>query len=268
MRVAAHFGVGEAVHPARRAGPRSGRRGIRKRDCGGISASLRSSSGRLGTPVLAGRAGDRRPCLLGSVPSKDAGLHRIFKNKAKARIRIRILLGDPESRVVAERGDDEGIVETVSEGVAIERVLGEPIRGQTWGRYATSTIPLTLTWIPGNIIDDYIVNDWIRELAQRLKSITEILGRNVHKLDSASPCRPSCLTNRSISFKRIVEVGKFDFPVVSDGLECLPNISCFEGQPPGDRENISKVSPASACRTTFQRGNYFLCEDHLHRIAT
>jgi hypothetical protein len=113
-----------------------------------------------------------------------------------------------------------------------------------------------------------MVNDRIRELTQRLKSITEILRRDVRKLDSASPCRPSCLTNRSISFKRIVEVGQIDVPVVSNSLERLPNISCFEGLPPGDRENVSKVSPASACRATFQRGDYFLCEDHLHRIAT
>ena len=45
--------------------------------------------------------------------SEDAGMQKIFKDKAAAGVRVRILLGDPDSQVVADRGDDEGIGDTV-----------------------------------------------------------------------------------------------------------------------------------------------------------
>ncbi|MEU8814939.1 helix-turn-helix transcriptional regulator [Actinoplanes sp. NPDC048796] len=41
--------------------------------------------------------------------SEDAGVRRIFRKKAEAGARVRILLGDPESEVVAQRDSDEGI---------------------------------------------------------------------------------------------------------------------------------------------------------------
>ena len=41
--------------------------------------------------------------------SEDAGVQRIFRQKADAGAKIRILLGDPDSDVVAQRGADEGV---------------------------------------------------------------------------------------------------------------------------------------------------------------
>ncbi|MFG1806115.1 helix-turn-helix domain-containing protein [Streptomyces sp. NPDC049040] len=41
--------------------------------------------------------------------SEDAGTHQVFRAKADAGVRVRILLGDPESPVVAQRGADEGL---------------------------------------------------------------------------------------------------------------------------------------------------------------
>lgn len=39
----------------------------------------------------------------------DAGLQQLFEEKAAEGVRVRILLGDPDSAAVAERGADEGI---------------------------------------------------------------------------------------------------------------------------------------------------------------
>ena len=41
--------------------------------------------------------------------SEDAGIQKIFKHKAAAGVRVRILLGDPDSQAVADRGEDEGV---------------------------------------------------------------------------------------------------------------------------------------------------------------
>jgi hypothetical protein len=41
--------------------------------------------------------------------SEDAGIQKMFKDKAKAGVRVRILLGDPDSQVVTDRGEDEGV---------------------------------------------------------------------------------------------------------------------------------------------------------------
>lgn len=41
--------------------------------------------------------------------SEDAGVQKIFAEKARAGVRVRILLGDPDSPHVAERGADEGV---------------------------------------------------------------------------------------------------------------------------------------------------------------
>lgn len=45
--------------------------------------------------------------------AEDAGLKRLFTDKAKGGVRVRILLGDPASPYVAERGEAEGIGEAV-----------------------------------------------------------------------------------------------------------------------------------------------------------
>ncbi len=41
--------------------------------------------------------------------AEDSGIQRILAQKARAGVRVRILLGDPDSPEVAERGDDEGV---------------------------------------------------------------------------------------------------------------------------------------------------------------
>jgi transcriptional regulator with XRE-family HTH domain len=43
--------------------------------------------------------------------SEDAGIQQIFRQKAAAGVRVRILLGDPDSEAVAQRGADEGVDE-------------------------------------------------------------------------------------------------------------------------------------------------------------
>jgi transcriptional regulator with XRE-family HTH domain len=45
----------------------------------------------------------------GSFLSEDSGIKRIFADRARAGVRIRMLLGHPESSVVTERGEDEGV---------------------------------------------------------------------------------------------------------------------------------------------------------------
>ena len=47
----------------------------------------------------------------GMFMAEDIGVHRLFAERARAGVRVRLLLGDPESRNVAERGAAEGIDE-------------------------------------------------------------------------------------------------------------------------------------------------------------
>jgi len=46
--------------------------------------------------------------------SEDSGIQRTFADRAKAGVRIRMLLGDPESPGVAERGQEEGVGEAMA----------------------------------------------------------------------------------------------------------------------------------------------------------
>lgn len=63
--------------------------------------------------------------------AEDAGLHRIFRRKAEAGAQVRVLLGDPDSDVVAQRGADEGIEETMAAKVRNAMVLYRQLRGTT-----------------------------------------------------------------------------------------------------------------------------------------
>ena len=45
----------------------------------------------------------------GMFMAEDIGVHRLFAERARAGVRVRMLLGDPDSRNVAERGVDEGM---------------------------------------------------------------------------------------------------------------------------------------------------------------
>jgi transcriptional regulator with XRE-family HTH domain len=60
--------------------------------------------------------------------SEDAGIQRIFKDKAKAGVRVRILLGDPDSPAVAERGEDEGIGDAQAAKIRNALALYRPLR--------------------------------------------------------------------------------------------------------------------------------------------
>ena len=61
--------------------------------------------------------------------AEDAGMVRLFKDKAEAGVRVRILLGDPDSPEVAQRGADEGIDDAMAARIRNALVLYRPIRG-------------------------------------------------------------------------------------------------------------------------------------------
>lgn len=61
--------------------------------------------------------------------AEDAGIVRLFSEKADAGVRVRILLGDPDSPQVAERGDDEGIGDGMAARIRNAFVLYRPVRG-------------------------------------------------------------------------------------------------------------------------------------------
>ncbi len=60
--------------------------------------------------------------------SEDAGVQRIFKDKARAGVRIRILIGDPDSKVVAERGEDEGVGDAQAAKIRNALAMYRPLR--------------------------------------------------------------------------------------------------------------------------------------------
>jgi transcriptional regulator with XRE-family HTH domain len=60
--------------------------------------------------------------------SEDAGIQRIFRQKADAGARIRILLGDPNSDSVAQRGADEGVDASQAAKIRNAIVLYRPLR--------------------------------------------------------------------------------------------------------------------------------------------
>ncbi|WP_055478085.1 hypothetical protein [Sphaerimonospora mesophila] len=59
----------------------------------------------------------------------DAGIVRMLGEKASAGVRVRILLGDPDSTEVAQRGADEGIDDGMAAKIRNVFVLYKPIRG-------------------------------------------------------------------------------------------------------------------------------------------
>jgi transcriptional regulator with XRE-family HTH domain len=67
----------------------------------------------------------------GMFMAEDIGVHRLFAQRAQAGVRVRLLLGDPDSRNVAERGEAEGIDEAMvakvrSSIVLFGKLLAEP----------------------------------------------------------------------------------------------------------------------------------------------
>ena len=61
--------------------------------------------------------------------SEDTGIHRIFRAKAQQGVRVRILLGDPSSEHVAQRGDDEGVGDAMAAKIKNALVMYAPLRG-------------------------------------------------------------------------------------------------------------------------------------------
>ncbi len=59
---------------------------------------------------------------------EDAGLLRTLVDKAKAGVRVRVLLGDPESSEVAARGADEGLDDAMSAPIRNAFILYRPLR--------------------------------------------------------------------------------------------------------------------------------------------
>ena len=60
--------------------------------------------------------------------AEDMGLQRIFRKKAEAGVAIRILLGDPSSEQVAQRGSDEGVDEAMAAKIKNAIVMYRPLR--------------------------------------------------------------------------------------------------------------------------------------------
>ena len=60
--------------------------------------------------------------------SEDAGIQKIFKEKAKAGVRVRILLGDPDSQVVTDRGEDEGVGDAMAAKIRNALALYRPLQ--------------------------------------------------------------------------------------------------------------------------------------------
>ncbi|MFC3738837.1 XRE family transcriptional regulator [Paractinoplanes deccanensis] len=60
--------------------------------------------------------------------SEDAGIQRIFRRKAEAGVRVRILLGDPDSEMVAQRGVDEGVYDVQAAKIRNALILYRPLR--------------------------------------------------------------------------------------------------------------------------------------------
>jgi hypothetical protein len=64
----------------------------------------------------------------GHFMAEDAGLKRLLGAKAEAGTRVRILLGDPDSPAVAERGESEGIDNTMPSKVRSAIVMFRPLQ--------------------------------------------------------------------------------------------------------------------------------------------
>jgi hypothetical protein len=60
--------------------------------------------------------------------AEDAGIQRIFRKKADAGAQVHILLGDPDSESVSQRGADEGIDDTMAAKIRNAIVLYKPLR--------------------------------------------------------------------------------------------------------------------------------------------
>ena len=90
----------------------------------------------------------------GMFMAEDIGVHRLFADRARAGVRVRLLLGDPDSPNVAERGAAEGIDERWRRKSAARSCCSggcSPSRAWSCGCTARccttrSTAPMTSCW--------------------------------------------------------------------------------------------------------------------------
>lgn len=61
--------------------------------------------------------------------AEDANIQRLFRSKAEQGVRVRILLGDPASRQVAQRSLDEGIDDAIIAKAKNAIAIYKPLRG-------------------------------------------------------------------------------------------------------------------------------------------
>ncbi|MQA04281.1 MAG: XRE family transcriptional regulator [Streptosporangiales bacterium] len=59
--------------------------------------------------------------------AEDAGVQRLFEEKAKAGVRVRLLVGDPDSPHVADRGAEEGVEGIMAAKIRNTLVLCRPL---------------------------------------------------------------------------------------------------------------------------------------------
>ena len=62
--------------------------------------------------------------------SEDAGVRKVFREKADSGVRVRILLGNPGSEAVARRGADEGLDDAMAAKIRNALVVYRPLRDQ------------------------------------------------------------------------------------------------------------------------------------------
>ncbi|WP_328582203.1 DUF5919 domain-containing protein [Streptomyces sp. NBC_00370] len=60
--------------------------------------------------------------------SEDSGIHRVLRAKADTGVRVRILLGDPNSAAVAQRGTDEGLEDAMAAKIRNALVMYRRLR--------------------------------------------------------------------------------------------------------------------------------------------
>src|SRR5260370_8282742 len=82
----------------------------------------------MGTAVLRGRNRDRRARLCRVVSFGGFGGATHLRSEGSGRVRVRILLGDPESPEVAERGDDEGVGDAMAAKIRNALVMYQALR--------------------------------------------------------------------------------------------------------------------------------------------
>ena len=126
--------------------------------------------------------------------SEDAGARQTFKRKAAAGVRVRILLGDPDSESVAQRGADEGIDATMAAKIRNAILMYKPLR--TVERVKSSLNPrleiqgVVLTmYDQRNKLSDQVASDVRQHLGDKV--YRTVIPRNVRISEAPSYGKPA-----------------------------------------------------------------------------